>query len=50
MVDSISKSIMLTVTESGFDKVPESRRGNVMRSNDGGWAEQVKKIRKYVEG
>lgn len=40
----------LTVTESGFDKVLEPRRSNVMRSNDGGWAEQVKNIRDYVEG
>ena len=40
----------LTVIESGFDKVPEPRRTNVMRSNDGGWAEQVQNIRAYVEG
>ncbi|MBH2000107.1 MAG: SRPBCC family protein [Sphingomonadaceae bacterium] len=40
----------LTVTESGFDKVPEPRRTNVMRSNDGGWAEQMQNIRRYVEG
>ncbi|MCP1470930.1 uncharacterized protein YndB with AHSA1/START domain [Sphingobium sp. OAS761] len=40
----------LTVRESGFDKVPEPRRTNVMRSNDGGWAEQVNNIRRYVEG
>lgn len=40
----------LTVTENGFDKVPEPRRTNVMRSNDGGWAEQVQNIKAYVEG
>lgn len=39
----------LTVTESGFEGVPEPRRTNVMRSNDGGWAEQVQNIRAYVE-
>ena len=39
----------LTVTESGFDKVPEARRGNVMRDNEGGWAEQVRNIRDYAE-
>ncbi|NWK95700.1 vanillate O-demethylase oxidoreductase VanB [Sphingobium lactosutens] len=39
----------LTVTESGFDKVPEPRRGNVLRSNDGGWAEQMENIRRYAE-
>lgn len=40
----------LTVTESGFDSVPEPRRASVLRSNDGGWAEQVQNIRRYVEG
>jgi len=40
----------LTVTESGFDKVPEPRRSSVMQSNDGGWTEQMQNIRAYVEG
>ncbi|EQB32354.1 SRPBCC family protein [Sphingobium ummariense] len=40
----------LTVAESGFDKVPEPRRTNVMRDNDGGWAQQVNNIRAHVEG
>ncbi|WHO37379.1 SRPBCC family protein [Sphingobium sp. AP49] len=40
----------LTVTESGFDQVPEPRRTNVMRSNDGGWAEQMTNIATYVAG
>ncbi|ALR20733.1 SRPBCC family protein [Sphingobium baderi] len=40
----------LTVTESGFDKVPEPRRTNVMRDNEGGWTEQVKNINDYVTG
>jgi uncharacterized protein YndB with AHSA1/START domain len=39
----------LTVTESGFDRVPEPRRTDVMRSNDGGWEQQVKNIRDYAE-
>lgn len=39
----------LTVTESGFDKVPEPRRSNILRSNDGGWVEQMENIRRYVE-
>ena len=40
----------LTVTESGFDAVPEPRRANVMRSNDGGWAEQLQNIKSHVGG
>lgn len=50
LLEPAGSGTLLTVTESGFDKVPEPRRSNVMRSNDGGWAEQVKNIRKYVEG
>ncbi|QGP78706.1 SRPBCC family protein [Sphingobium sp. CAP-1] len=45
----IAGGTRLTVTESGFDKVPEPRRSNVLRSNDGGWAEQVQNIKTYVE-
>lgn len=40
----------LTVTESGFDAIAEPRRTNVMRSNDGGWAEQLRNIKAYVGG
>lgn len=50
LLEPAGSGTLLTVTESGFDKVPEPRRSNVMRSNDGGWAEQVKNIQKYVEG
>lgn len=39
---------LLTVTESGFDKIPVHRREEAMRSNDGGWAQQMKNIERYV--
>lgn len=39
---------LLTVTESGFDKLPEHRRFEAFRMNDGGWAEQLQNIEKYV--
>jgi uncharacterized protein YndB with AHSA1/START domain len=38
----------LTVTESGFDKIPAGRRDEAFRMNDGGWAEQMKNIEAYV--
>jgi len=38
----------LTVTESGFDKVPSERRAEAFRMNDGGWAQQIKSIEAYV--
>lgn len=41
---------MLTIVESGFDKVPKERRDEAFRSNDEGWTEQLQNIRRHVEG
>src|SRR5262245_6793584 len=41
---------LLTVTESGFDKVPSSRRSEAFRMNEGGWEAQIINIQKYVAG
>jgi len=40
--------VMLTVTESGFDRIPLARRAEAFSSNEGGWAMQVKLIEKYL--
>lgn len=40
----------LTVTESGFDAVPEARRAEALRMNTGGWTQQVQNIKRHVEG
>jgi uncharacterized protein YndB with AHSA1/START domain len=39
----------LTVTESGFDKIPGARRAEAFRMNSGGWAQQLKNIEAYVD-
>lgn len=39
----------LTITESGFDRIPASRRAEAFRSNDNGWTGQAKQIAAYVE-
>jgi uncharacterized protein YndB with AHSA1/START domain len=39
---------LLTVAESGFDKLPSSRRAEAFRMNDGGWAQQIKNIESHV--
>jgi uncharacterized protein YndB with AHSA1/START domain len=39
---------LLTITESGFDQLPEGRRAEAFRSNDQGWATQAKNIEQYV--
>ncbi len=40
---------LLTLVESGFDRVPAARRLLVFRANEGGWTHQVEAIRAYVE-
>ncbi len=39
---------LLTVTESGFEDIPEHRRAEAFLRNDGGWAQQIKNIEEYV--
>ena len=39
---------LLVITESGFDKLPEDRRLEAFRRNDGGWTQQVKNVENYV--
>lgn len=39
----------LTITESGFSKVPAHRRNRAFRMNNHGWVEQTKNIQNYVE-
>lgn len=39
---------LLTVTESGFDKIPSGRRHEAFRMNEGGWAAQMKNIEAHV--
>jgi uncharacterized protein YndB with AHSA1/START domain len=42
------KGTLLTVIESGFDKIPSGRRAEAFRMNDGGWAQQMKNIESHV--
>lgn len=39
---------LLTLMESGFDKVPLARRVEAFRMNSGGWDEQMKNIARHV--
>jgi uncharacterized protein YndB with AHSA1/START domain len=39
---------MLSVVESGLDKIPLARRANVFRMNSSGWDEQMENIKKHV--
>jgi hypothetical protein len=39
---------LLTVSESGFDRVPLERRAKAFADNEGGWAIQTTLIAKYL--
>jgi uncharacterized protein YndB with AHSA1/START domain len=40
--------VLLTVTESGFDRIPLERRAKAFAANDGGWTKQCELITKYL--
>jgi uncharacterized protein YndB with AHSA1/START domain len=47
-LEKTAHGTLLTVTESGFDKLPADRRLEAFRRNEGGWAEQIKNIEAYL--
>lgn len=40
----------LTIVESGFDAIPESRRAKAFSMNSSGWTGQAENIRKFLAG
>jgi uncharacterized protein YndB with AHSA1/START domain len=47
-LEKSAKGTLLSVTESGFERIPEHRRDEAMRMNDDGWTGQMKNIEKHV--
>ena len=47
-LEEAADGIMLTVTESGFDRIPIARRAKAFTANEGGWSMVVKLIGKYL--
>lgn len=43
-----SGGVLLTITETGFDRIPLERRAKAFADNDGGWEMQLKLIEKYL--
>jgi uncharacterized protein YndB with AHSA1/START domain len=40
--------VLLTITESGFERLPAARRAQALESNDIGWGHQTRLIEKYL--
>jgi uncharacterized protein YndB with AHSA1/START domain len=47
-LEEVPEGTRLTVTESGFDRIPPSRRGKAYRENNEGWDGQIENLRKHV--
>jgi hypothetical protein len=44
----VPNGTQLTISESGFDQIPLSRREKAFTANDGGWEKQTTLIEKYL--
>jgi uncharacterized protein YndB with AHSA1/START domain len=42
VLEEAPEGVMLTVTESGFDRIPLARRAKAFEANEGGWSAMVK--------
>jgi hypothetical protein len=47
-LDALSGGTLLTLTESGFDKIPTERRSKALHANETGWVMQMRLIAKYL--
>lgn len=47
-LDEAPGGTKLTVIESGFDRIPETRRAEAFRMNEKGWEGQLKNIERHV--
>jgi uncharacterized protein YndB with AHSA1/START domain len=47
-LQEVDGGTLLTVVESGLDKIPLARRADVFRMNSSGWDQQMENIKKHV--
>ena len=47
-LQEVGGGTLLTVVESGLDKIPLARRADVFRMNSSGWDEQMENVKKHV--
>jgi uncharacterized protein YndB with AHSA1/START domain len=50
LLEEVTDGTLLTIVESGFDRVPAHRRERAFRMNEAGWAAQAQNVSKYVDG
>ena len=47
-LEEVANGVVLTVTESGFDRIPLERRAKAFTANEHGWTMVVKLIEEYL--
>ena len=47
-LDEANGGTVLTIVESGFDRIPLARRAEAFRMNESGWTEQMTNIERHV--
>ena len=47
-LEELPDGVMLTVTESGFDRIPLARRAKAFTANDEGWGKMIKVLEEYL--
>ena len=47
-LEEVTDGVMLTVTESGFDRIPLARRTKAFTANEQGWSMMLKVIEEYL--
>lgn len=47
-LEEVANGVMLTVTESGFDRIPLARRAKAFTANEQGWGMVVKLLEEYL--
>jgi uncharacterized protein YndB with AHSA1/START domain len=50
LTDASGNATLLTLVESGFDKVPPERRQEAFRMNSRGWSAQMDNVARHVAG
>src|ERR1043165_2146399 len=48
-LEEVSGGTQLTITETGFDRIPLERRAKAFAANEGGWQKQTELIARYLE-
>ena len=47
-LEEVADGVLLTITESGFDRIPLARRAEAFLANDAGWSMMVRAIEDYL--